>query len=195
MATLSEGTGSSTGAFFGDSFLGDTFVGDFFGEAIASAEEELAELLSGGDDEEELENKHKAAENTRRWDLELVWKRTRLRVMVYMRLGEMEDEDEQRYVREEELFQGSERRFSSSSGLVSWAAAIFLTSVLEYVAEQTLQVAGQAASTRVRRGYAPKSPSNRTQTHDELVVEEHDVEKVALNSEGSPTTLISFVTL
>jgi hypothetical protein len=153
-------------------------------EAIASAEEELAELLAGGDDEEELETKHKSAESNRKWDLELVWKRTRLRVMVYMRLGEMEDEDEQRFVKEEELFQGTERRFSSSSGLVSWAAAIFLTSVLEYVAEQTLQVAGQAAYTRARKGNRSQQVSSSTKTHtsDELVVEEHDVEKVALNA-------------
>ena len=154
-------------------------------EAIASAEEELAELLAGGDDEEEMDTKHKAAENNRKWDLELVWKRTRLRVMVYMRLGEMEDDDEQRYVKEEDLFHGNERRFSQSTGLVSWAAAIFLTSVLEYVAEQTLQVAGQAAFTRVRRKSQSQrlaSPSAATQKVEDVVVEEHDVEKVALNS-------------
>ena len=152
-------------------------------EAIASAEEELAELLAGGDDEEEMDTKHKAAEDSRRWDLELVWKRTRLRVMVYIRLGEMEDEDEQRYVKEEELFHGSERRFSQSSGLVSWAAAIFLTSVLEYVAEQTLQVAGQAAYTRARRqSRSQRLTPTDARTPEDLVVEEYDVEKVALNS-------------
>ncbi|KAK3686403.1 hypothetical protein LTR37_019876, partial [Vermiconidia calcicola] len=152
-------------------------------EAITSAEEELAELLAGGDDEEE-DAKHKSAEAKRQWDLELVWKRTRLRVMVYMRLGELEDEDEQRYVREEELFHGSERRFSQSSGLVSWAAAIFLTSVLEYVAEQTLQVAGQAAYTRARRQSRTRRLTSSQETHksETLTVEEYDVEKVALSS-------------
>ena len=152
-------------------------------EAIASAEEELSELLAGGDDEEEMDSKQKQVEDSRKWDLELVWKRTRLRVMVYMRLGELEDEDEQRYVKEEELFHGSERRFSQSSGLVSWAAAIFLTSVLEYVAEQTLQVSGQAAYTRARRqSRAQRLAATHARTHENLVVEDHDVEKVALNS-------------
>ena len=154
-------------------------------DAIASAEDELAELLAGGDDEEEMESNQKLAEKNRSWDLELVWKRTRLRVMVYMRLGEMEDEDEQRYVKEEQLFHGSERRFSQSSGLVSWAAAIFLTSVLEYVAEQTLQVAAAAANTRARRQSRAQRMANGgtgTQAHGYLVVEAHDVEKVALNS-------------
>lgn len=155
-------------------------------DAIASAEEELQELLAGGEEEEEENTKLNSAENNRRWDLELVWKRTRLRVMVYMRLGEMEDEDEERYVKEEELFHGSERRFSQTSGLVSWAAAIFLTGVLEYVAEQTLQVAGQAAYTRARRqsrSARVTSPASFAEEEQEpVVVDDYDVEKVALSS-------------
>ncbi|EME46211.1 hypothetical protein DOTSEDRAFT_51751 [Dothistroma septosporum NZE10] len=156
-------------------------------EAIASAEEELQELLAGGDDEEEeMNHRQTVAEQKRKWDTELVWKRTRLRVMVYIRLGEMEDDDEERYVRENELFQGADRRFSQSSGLVSWAAAIFLTSVLEYVAEQTLQVAAQAADSRARRRCrnprAPMSVSGMVTPVDGVTVEDHDMEKVALNS-------------
>lgn len=156
-------------------------------EAIASAEEELQELLAGGDEEEEEMNQRQTvAERSRKWDTELVWKRTRLRVMVYIRLGEMEDDDEERYVREDELFHGSDRRFSHSSGLVSWAAAIFLTSVLEYVAEQVLQVAGQAADSRARRqSKNPRvsmSASGMVTPVDGVTVEDHDMEKVALNS-------------
>ncbi|KAI7233142.1 hypothetical protein KC330_g5519 [Hortaea werneckii] len=161
-------------------------------DAIISAEEELQELLGGGEDEEEENTKQNAAEHNRRWDLELVWKRTRLRVMVYMRLGEMEDDDEERYIKEEELFHGSERRFSQTSGLVSWAAAIFLTGVLEYVAEQTLQVAGAAAHTRTKRQsrsasrVASPDPSTTVGSAkgklQPVTVEEYDVEKVALNS-------------
>ncbi|KAK5112527.1 hypothetical protein LTR85_011219 [Meristemomyces frigidus] len=157
-------------------------------DAIASAEEELQELLAGGEEEEEDNTKQNAAESNRRWDLELVWKRTRLRVMVYMRLGEMEDEDEERYIKEEELFHGNERRFSQTSGLVSWAAAIFLTGVLEYVAEQTLQIAGNAAYTRARRQSrnartsTPSPEEQQQQQQKPVTVEEYDVEKVALNS-------------
>ncbi|KAF2169291.1 hypothetical protein M409DRAFT_20517 [Zasmidium cellare ATCC 36951] len=156
-------------------------------EAIASAEEELQELLAGGDEEEEEMNQRQTvAERNRKWDTELVWKRTRLRVMVYTRLGEMEDDDEERYVREDELFHGSDRRFSHSSGLVSWAAAIFLTSVLEYIAEQVLQVAGHAADSRARRqSKNPRvsmSASGMVTPVDGVTVEDHDMEKVALNS-------------
>ncbi|USW53905.1 Putative histone-fold, nascent polypeptide-associated complex subunit alpha [Septoria linicola] len=154
-------------------------------EAIASAEEELSELLAGGEEEEdEMNHKQSVSERKRKWDTELVWKRTRLRVMVYIRLGEMEDDDEERYVREDELFQTGDRRFSHSTGLVSWAAAIFLTSVLEFVAEQLLQVAAQSAESRARR--LSRNPRNTMLASDlvspeTLTVHDHDMEKCALH--------------
>ena len=157
-------------------------------EAIASAEEELSELLAGGEEEEEEMNQRQSvSERKRKWDTELVWKRTRLRVMVYIRLGEMEDDDEERYVREDELFQNGDHRFSSSAGLVSWAAAIFLTSVLEYVAEQLLQVAAQAADIRARRlSRTPRLTRSASDLvtpddGDYLTVEEHDMDRIALH--------------
>lgn len=153
-------------------------------EAVASAEEELQEMLDGGEEEEDAITQSNAGNNnSRTWDLELVWKRTRLRVMVYMRLGEMEDDDEERYVKEDELFQNTERRFSRTNGLVSWASAIFLTSILEYVAEQTLQTAGKAADSRARRqaqARAVKGEQIDGQAYVSIV-EEYDVEKVALS--------------
>jgi len=150
-------------------------------EAVANADEELQELLAGGE-EEEAQSQAQSRDGNSKWDLELVWKRTRLRVMVYMRLGEMEDDDEERFVKEQELFSGREmdnHRFSSSSGLVSWSAAIFLTSVLEYVAEQSLKGAGSAAYTRARRTNATKPPGSAPQ---QVRVEIFDVEKLALDN-------------
>ncbi|KAM3425154.1 hypothetical protein BST61_g7113 [Cercospora zeina] len=154
-------------------------------EAIASADEELAELLAGGEEEEdELNQKQSVSERLRKWDTELVWKRTRLRVMVYIRFGDIEDEDEERFVREGQLFNTSDRRFSHSTGLVSWAAAIFLTSILEYVAEQLLQVAAQAAENRARRlsrtSRATTPASGHATPVEGLVVHEHDMEKAAV---------------
>jgi hypothetical protein len=152
-------------------------------EAVANADEELQELLAGGEEEEERNALAQvSSRDSRRWDLELVWKRTRLRVMVYMRLGEMEDDDEERYVKEQELFYGREtdsRRFSSSSGLVSWSAAIFLTSVLEYIAEQSLQAAGSVAYARASR---PNEPRPNSTTSRQVKVEDFDVEKLALDA-------------
>lgn len=157
-------------------------------EAIASAEEELQELLAGGEEEEdEMNDRQTKSERQRRWDTELVWKRTRLRVMVYIRLGEMEDDDEERFVREDELFAGNDRRFSQSTGLVSWAAAIFLTSVVEFVAEQVLTVSSQAAASRARRRsrilrVSLAAPPAAVQLDGPTIVEEGDMEKVALSS-------------
>ena len=152
-------------------------------EAVANADEELQELLAGGEEDEERNALAQVtSRDNRKWDLELVWKRTRLRVMVYMRLGEMEDDDEERFVKEQELFYGREmdsRRFSSSSGLVSWSAAIFLTSVLEYVAEQSLQAAGSAAYARARR---PSTSRPDTTMLRQVKVEDFDVEKLALDA-------------
>jgi hypothetical protein len=153
-------------------------------EAVANADEELQELLAGGEEEEESNALSQAysKDGNPKWDLELVWKRTRLRVMVYMRLGEMEDDDEERFVKEQELFSGREldtRRFSSSSGLVSWSAAIFLTSVLEYVAEESLKAAGTAVYARARRTNAARPPGSAPQ---QIRVEDFDVEKLALDT-------------
>lgn len=150
-------------------------------EATEAADEELQGLLSGEDDEQ-----LSPADGGRaidRWDVEKVWKRTRLRIMVYTRLGEMEDEDEEKYVQQERGLSMDDDE-DEEAGLVSWASAIFLTSVVEYVAEQTLLIAGQAAYARMA------SRSNKAHHLDEtdqgalerLVIEEPDVEKIALNS-------------
>ncbi|OCK81528.1 hypothetical protein K432DRAFT_424866 [Lepidopterella palustris CBS 459.81] len=152
-------------------------------EAMATADEELQGLLAGEDDEEfpALQN---GQDQSERWDVETVWKRTRLRIMVYTRLGELEDEDEERYVQQERglsLDDGSNEEL----GLVSWASAIFLTSVIEYIAEQTLVVSGQAAFARISAKMmkdAQRSTEGEEVQLERIIVEEFDVEKVALNS-------------
>jgi hypothetical protein len=149
-------------------------------EATEAADEELQGLLSGEDEEFSSQDSHVVD----KWDVEKVWKRTRLRIMVYTRLGELEDEDEEKYVQQERglSMDGDE---DDEAGLVSWASAIFLTSVIEYVAEQTLLVAGSAAYARM----AAKIKKLHEQVQDteeagleRLVIEEPDVEKIALNS-------------
>ncbi|OCL00458.1 uncharacterized protein K441DRAFT_683796 [Cenococcum geophilum 1.58] len=150
-------------------------------EAMTTADEELQGLLAGDDEEFPGKNEQDPFE---KWDVEMVWKRTRLRIMVYTRLGEFEDEDEERYLEQERalsLDDGSNEEL----GLVSWAAAIFLTSVIEYIAEQTLMVSGQAAFARMSakmKKAARKSMDGEEVQLERVVVEEFDVEKVALNS-------------
>ena len=151
-------------------------------EAMATADEELQGLLAG-DDEESPPGKN-GQDTFEKWDVEMIWKRTRLRIMVYTRLGEFEDEDEERYVEQERglsLDDGSNEEL----GLVSWVAAIFLTSVMEHIAEQTLMVSGQAAFARMSakmKKAARKSMNGEEVQLERVIVEEFDVEKVALNS-------------
>lgn len=150
-------------------------------EAMATADEELEGLLAGEDDEEFPADR---VEGGAPWDVEKVWKRTRLRIMVYTRLGELEDEDEERYVQQERglSMEGNEHE---EAGLVSWASAIFLTSIIEYIAEQTLLVSGQAAYTRLStrmRKLAQRSANGEEEQLERIIIEDFDVEKVALNS-------------
>ena len=148
-------------------------------DAINQADEELREYLGGGDDEDTMSNPGSAS--PRDWDLELVWKRARLRCMVYSSLGDMEEEDEDYYMEQEHLDAGLEDRLA---GVVSPAVAIFLTSILEFMGEQALIISGQAAYHRLRVKYekelkeGARSPG---EVADRVVVEELDMERVALD--------------
>ncbi|MCJ1385669.1 hypothetical protein MMC17_008792 [Xylographa soralifera] len=149
-------------------------------EAITGADEELQEFLGGGDDEELLDF-HNGEDRQEDWDLDLVWKRTRLRCMVYTRLGDMEEEDEDMYIEQEHLEDPTTpRRLSRDTGIVSPAVAIFLTSILEFIGEHALMVAGGAAYKRCENSF--RSERRRSRGPQRVVVEEMDMEKVALNA-------------
>jgi len=154
-------------------------------EAIAGADQELEEFLGGGDDEE-LSVFHNGQEPGGDCDMELVWKRTRLRCMVYTRLGDMEEEEEDMWVEREclEDANGVHRRFSRDSQVVSPAVAIFLTSILEFIGEQALMVAGEAAYARILKSARDPAQSVHLSsgTPGRMVVEELDMEKVAFNT-------------
>ncbi|KAI1495123.1 hypothetical protein F5X96DRAFT_203295 [Biscogniauxia mediterranea] len=150
-------------------------------DAINQADEELREYLGGGEVEDLVQSQATSVELPQDWDLELVWKRTRLRCMVYSSLGDMEEEDEDFYVEQEHL-RGESDDFALET--VSPAVAIFLTSILEFMGEHVLVVAGQAAFNRLRAKYEkalkegilpPKGVAER------IVVEELDMERVALD--------------
>ncbi|PFH55402.1 hypothetical protein XA68_18404 [Ophiocordyceps unilateralis] len=148
-------------------------------DAVANADDELREYLGNGDEEDFSHSS--AAASSRNWDVELAWKRTRLRCMVYSSLGDMEEEDEDLYLEQDSLEMGSGEQ---SSAVISPAAAIFLTSIIEYMGELTLTVAGQAAYNRVRAKVERdlkdgiRNPSYRA---DRLVVAETDMEHVAFD--------------
>ncbi|PTB47024.1 uncharacterized protein TrAFT101_003539 [Trichoderma asperellum] len=147
-------------------------------ETISNADEELREYL-GGSEEEEFTDPQ--SPHARDWDVELAWKRARLRCMVYSSLGDLEEEDEDKYMTQENLEIGEHER---TSDIISPAVAIFLTSVLEYMGELTLSVAGQAASQRLRSKIerelkdGARSPAA---VAERIVVEDIDMERVALD--------------
>ncbi|TVY21637.1 hypothetical protein LARI1_G000710 [Lachnellula arida] len=148
-------------------------------DAINGAEQELHEYLGGGDDDE-LMAFHNGLESSGSWDLELIWKRTRLRCMVYSSLGDMEEEDEDHWTEREHLEDSS----STGPGVVSPAVAIFLTSVLEFMGEQVLVVAGQTAYQRLRTKLekeARDGTSTLSDIAERVVVDENDTERVALD--------------
>ena len=143
-------------------------------EAIQGADEELEGYMTGGD-AEELLSFHGGQSFRGDYDLNLIWRRTRLRCMVYTRLGDMEEEDEDAYLgQEEENATEGRRRLDRDIGSISPAAAIFLTSVLEFIGEHAMLLAGEAAYNRfqTRRNRSDKSRA---------VVEENDMEKLAFN--------------
>lgn len=147
-------------------------------DAINNADEELREYLGGGDDDEFLQSQ--PSPSPRDWDLELVWKRTRLRCMVYSSLGDMEEEDEDHHMEEGLLSDDDE----NLNGAVSPAVAIFLTSILEFLGEQALISAGQAAWHRMRVKYEKDQNDGikgRSDLVDRIIVEEVDMERVALD--------------
>ncbi|EPE30435.1 hypothetical protein GLAREA_03402 [Glarea lozoyensis ATCC 20868] len=153
--------------------------------AIDGADQELHEYLGGGDDETIMAY-HNGLEANGDWDLELIWKRTRLRCMVYSSLGDMEEEDEDFYTEQEhlEIPGGSNSQQSNVSGVVSPAVAIFLTSILEYIGEQVLIVAGQAAYARLKLKYEKEAKDGSitpADIADRVVVEDSDMERVALD--------------
>lgn len=152
-------------------------------DAIDGADQELKEFLGGGDAEELSAFHHGRHQPKGKWDLHLVWRRTRLRCMVYTRLGDMEEEDEEMFIEQEHLEHGThgDRRISRELALVSPAAAIFLTSILEFIGEHALMVAGEAASNRmdIRQHRNEQHPSTET---PRLAVEDTDVEKLAFNT-------------
>ena len=140
-------------------------------EAIDSADRELRGYLGEDGDEESLEFQN-GQELRGGSNLQQVFRRTRLRCMVYTRLGDMEEAEEEKHLAGGSPQGDERRRWSRDLGNMSPAAEIFLTSVVEFMAEQTLMIAGGNAVNR-------NLPRN---VGDGLLVEDRDVEKVAFNA-------------
>jgi hypothetical protein len=158
-------------------------------DALASADEEL-EGLVGDDDMDEhvtsytngngdLIRRARSSSTAADWHLESAFKRMRLRVMVFIRLGDFDDDDEDKFLEDED-----DTGPPPDLNFLSSPAAVYLASVLEYLAEQTLSLAGDAAYARARsRARRTINENSTVESFDaeNVIVEEMDVEKIALN--------------
>ncbi|KAI9813603.1 MAG: hypothetical protein M1827_003673 [Pycnora praestabilis] len=155
-------------------------------DAMAGADQELQDLGIGED--EEVQHSEHGQGLSRYWDLDVAWKRIRLQCMVYTRLGDMEEEDEEVYIAQEQLESSSGVRSPTSdhAGIASPTVAIFLTDVLEYIGEQALVAAGQAAYHRSQLKRANPNDQHTVQPPnsiaERMIVGELDTEKIALNA-------------
>ncbi|KAH1914241.1 hypothetical protein KXW12_002625 [Aspergillus fumigatus] len=156
-------------------------------EVVSAADDELHEYMGGEEDEQSEFRGGQTSAND--FDLVRSWKLTRLRCMVYTRLGDMEEDDEDEYIAQDRLIDsddGVPPRFDSHVGNITPAAAIFLTSIIEHIGEQALIIAGETARSRLslklsdNHDEVTESGAERGRM-DRLVVEELDMEKLALN--------------
>lgn len=118
--------------------------------ALKAGEEELREYMDEDQVQEELYSSRYSVIAKSGFDPELVWKLARLRCMVYTRMGDVEEEDEEEWLDKERLLDQvaaspSEARHSMA---VSPNAAIFLAAILEHLGEQALYYAAQYAQRR-----------------------------------------------
>jgi hypothetical protein len=156
-------------------------------EVVDTADEELSEYMGGADDEKtEFRGGQEPGGD---FDLVRSWKLTRLRCMVYTRLGDMEEEDEDEYIAQDGLGEcdGAPRRFSSHVDNITPAAAIFLTSIIEHIGERALVIAGETARSRLSAKLNDGANESidldeERKRIDRLVVEDLDMEKLALNA-------------
>ncbi|KAJ5168123.1 uncharacterized protein N7482_003717 [Penicillium canariense] len=169
--------------------LADVLKPRLASEVVATADEELSEYMGGAEDEQaEFRGGQEPGGD---FDLVRSWRLTRLRCMVYTRLGDMEEEDEDEFIAQEGLgeTEGAPRRFTSHVNNITPAAAIFLTSIIEYIGERALVIAGETARSRLSASLndsqvnaADEQEEEDRKRIDRLVVEDLDMEKLALNA-------------
>ena len=166
--------------------IAQSLKGNLARRATASADLELKELLAGSEDEDELEIQHATHKAAAPCNIDLVWKRTRLRLMIYTRLGEMEDDEEERHLQHEQLGGqiGQDPSYSEGAALVTWTAAIYLTSILEFIAERSIVIASEAAFDQCymeRRGFQKSRALASGESVENVIVENYHVERLALD--------------
>lgn len=156
--------------------------------ALRVAEEELKEYMED-EEAEELYSNRDSMQPRRDFDADLVWKLARLRCMVYARMGDLEEEDEEEWLEKGHLLEQAAASpvNARQSIAVTPGSAIFLTSVIEYLGEQALYYAAQYAqkrhdSTRIQDATSPTSEVQLDARHSDIVLEGKDMNHVGRDS-------------
>lgn len=148
--------------------------------AVKAGDEELQDYLEE-EELEEIQNTPAVLDPRAEFDTELAWKLARLRCMVYAKLGDLEEEDEEDYLEGDDVRDhvNQLREANKSFDRILPPAAIFLTTVLEFIAEQALCIAAQHA--RKRDAYLKDAVRETTPTEpqqDTIFLEELDMSGV-----------------
>lgn len=169
-------------------------------EAAAAAEQDLADFLDpeDGDDLMLLQER----DPSEPFDLEIVFKKSRLRVMSFMRFSDMEGDMELQHLRDERLHSTSDflpsnnARWSKSRGnQVSELTSLFLCAMLEYITELCIIAAARATverhdtrsmSSEENSDCEPLDPNvasafDDEEDREELEITDKDVEKITLD--------------
>ena len=156
--------------------------------ALRAAEEELKEYMED-EEEEELYSNRDSTQPRIDFDADLVWKLARLRCMVYARMGDLEEEDEEDWLEKEHLLEQAVALpvNARQSMAVTPGSAIFLTSVIEYLGEQALYYAAQHAqkrhdNARILDAATPDPESSFDARHSNIVLEGKDMNHVGRDS-------------
>ena len=149
--------------------------------ALKAADDELREYLEDSDDDQQQST---AFPRRGDFNLDLAWKLARLRCMVYTRLGDLEEEDEEEIIEKEGIEHDSDGTRSMSH--LGPASAIFLTSILEFIGEQALYYAAQHAQKRSQNVAQQEGSDVLTESHSadhpQLVIEEVDMSQIGRES-------------
>ncbi|KAK6001306.1 hypothetical protein QM012_002637 [Aureobasidium pullulans] len=147
-------------------------------DAIASAEDNLEDLLALQADDEFNDESRPSSQSSAKFNLDFTWKRSRLRVMMRSEKSEFDIDDDERYVREE----GLNTTFSETAGVISLASEIFLAGVLDYLGEMLLSMASQVTLSRIQRAGASSNLSGNSDDVTYILVDDADLERAVLNS-------------
>jgi len=150
--------------------------------ALSAGDEEVRDILDARDFGQNQTPTAKVRPSE--FDLELVWKLARLRCMVYSRLGDLEEEDEEDILEQDGLSEHMQNPKTSTTPL----EALFLAAILGFLGEQALCTAAQHAERRHDSQAATRSTNETDETgsedenEDELVLEPIDM--LQLGREG-----------